>query len=187
MCISIIFGIKTLVDRSLLTIGPTNKLMMHPLLLEMGRDVVRQESPNNPRNHSHLCCHEESNGWAYVASISIQRVAWFVMSVEREVGSTGGWKSKESSGWEEEVWWCDGRERGLLAEEDIGKHSAAMQSVPCNAAASKGLEQDFIEENHTKYYCYLSLGLGEYSFRGTSKRSATILLVYREYFTNHTK
>nr|GEV84672.1 hypothetical protein [Tanacetum cinerariifolium] len=37
--ISTIFGIRTLVQMCLLTIGPANKLTMHPLLQEMGRDV----------------------------------------------------------------------------------------------------------------------------------------------------
>ena len=37
-----------------------------------------------------------------------------------------------------------------LAEEDIGRHSAAMQSVPGNAAAGKGLE---IAITNLQEYC----------------------------------
>ncbi|KAJ9558779.1 hypothetical protein OSB04_013393 [Centaurea solstitialis] len=53
-------GIKNLVDRSLLSIGWDNTLMMHQLIQETGRDMVRQESPNRPEKRSRLWCHEES-------------------------------------------------------------------------------------------------------------------------------
>ncbi|KAJ9558582.1 hypothetical protein OSB04_013196 [Centaurea solstitialis] len=53
-------GIKNLVDRSLLSIGWKNTLMMHQLIQETGRDIVRQESPNRPEKRSRLWCHEES-------------------------------------------------------------------------------------------------------------------------------
>ncbi|KAJ9535878.1 hypothetical protein OSB04_un000966 [Centaurea solstitialis] len=55
-----ISGIKNLVDRSLLSIGWKNTLMMHQLIQETGRDIVRQESPNRPEKRSRLWCHEES-------------------------------------------------------------------------------------------------------------------------------
>ncbi|KAJ9558744.1 hypothetical protein OSB04_013358 [Centaurea solstitialis] len=53
-------GISNLIDRCLLTIGPRNQLEMHQLLQEMGRDVVRQESPKKPWKRSRLWCHKES-------------------------------------------------------------------------------------------------------------------------------
>ncbi|KAK9058326.1 hypothetical protein SSX86_023167 [Deinandra increscens subsp. villosa] len=53
-------GIRNLIDRCLLTIGPDNILMMHQLIQEMGRDVVRQESRDKPEERSRLWCHEES-------------------------------------------------------------------------------------------------------------------------------
>ncbi|KAJ9558777.1 hypothetical protein OSB04_013391 [Centaurea solstitialis] len=53
-------GIKNLVDRSLLSVGRDDKLMMHQLIQETGRDIVRQESPNMPEKRSRLWCHEES-------------------------------------------------------------------------------------------------------------------------------
>ncbi|KAI7753378.1 hypothetical protein M8C21_020030 [Ambrosia artemisiifolia] len=43
-----------------LQFGPDNKLMMPQLVQEMGRDLVRQESPYKPRKRSRLWCHEES-------------------------------------------------------------------------------------------------------------------------------
>ncbi|KAM0040962.1 putative TIR domain, P-loop containing nucleoside triphosphate hydrolase [Helianthus debilis subsp. tardiflorus] len=53
-------GITNLIDRHLLRIGWKNKLMMHQLVQEMGRDLVRQESPDKPWERSRLWCHEES-------------------------------------------------------------------------------------------------------------------------------
>ncbi|MFS7906553.1 putative P-loop containing nucleoside triphosphate hydrolase, leucine-rich repeat domain superfamily [Helianthus anomalus] len=52
-------GIKVLVNRCLLTVGSSGELMMHQLLQDMGRDVVRQESPNKPWERSILWNHEE--------------------------------------------------------------------------------------------------------------------------------
>ncbi|KAJ9558527.1 hypothetical protein OSB04_013141 [Centaurea solstitialis] len=55
-----VVGIENLIDRCLLWVSWDNKLMMHQLLQEMGRDLVRQESPNMPEERSRLWCHEES-------------------------------------------------------------------------------------------------------------------------------
>ncbi|KAJ9558899.1 hypothetical protein OSB04_013513 [Centaurea solstitialis] len=55
-----VLGIMNLVDRSLLSIDSDNKLMMHQLVQETGRDMVRQESPDMPEKRSRLWCHEES-------------------------------------------------------------------------------------------------------------------------------
>ncbi|CAI9268977.1 unnamed protein product [Lactuca saligna] len=54
------FGFTNLFDRCLLSIEENNILMMHQLLQEMGRYVVREESPNKPWMRSRLWCHEES-------------------------------------------------------------------------------------------------------------------------------
>ncbi|KAJ9558737.1 hypothetical protein OSB04_013351 [Centaurea solstitialis] len=54
------FGFSKLIDRCLLEVGPGNELMMHQLLQEMGRDLVRQESPKKPWKRSRLWHHEES-------------------------------------------------------------------------------------------------------------------------------
>ncbi|CAI9264454.1 unnamed protein product [Lactuca saligna] len=53
-------GITNLIDKCLLNIEWNNKLMMHQLLQEMGRFVVREESPEKPWKRSRLWCHEES-------------------------------------------------------------------------------------------------------------------------------
>ncbi|KAM0052497.1 putative TIR domain, P-loop containing nucleoside triphosphate hydrolase [Helianthus debilis subsp. tardiflorus] len=52
-------GIKVLINRCLLTVRSSGELMMHQLLQDMGRDVVRQESPNKPWERSILLNHEE--------------------------------------------------------------------------------------------------------------------------------
>ncbi|KAL7619245.1 hypothetical protein Lser_V15G02948 [Lactuca serriola] len=53
-------GITNLIDRCMLSVGENNKLMMHQLLRDMGRFVVRQESLEKPWKRSRLWCHEES-------------------------------------------------------------------------------------------------------------------------------
>ncbi|KAK9050874.1 hypothetical protein SSX86_030156 [Deinandra increscens subsp. villosa] len=53
-------GIRNLIDRCLLIVGRDNILVMHQLIQEMGRDVVRQESRDKPEERSRLWCHEES-------------------------------------------------------------------------------------------------------------------------------
>ncbi|KAL8262620.1 hypothetical protein R6Q59_023969 [Mikania micrantha] len=53
-------GITTLIERCLLSIDSNNVLEMHSLIQEMGRDLVRQESPDRPWERSRLWCHEES-------------------------------------------------------------------------------------------------------------------------------
>ncbi|KAM0052544.1 putative TIR domain, P-loop containing nucleoside triphosphate hydrolase [Helianthus debilis subsp. tardiflorus] len=52
-------GIKVLISRCLLTVGSSDKLAMHQLLQDMGRDIVHQESPKKPWKRSILWHHEE--------------------------------------------------------------------------------------------------------------------------------
>ncbi|CAL5401865.1 unnamed protein product [Camellia sinensis] len=47
-------GIQNLIDRCLLTIDKPKKLVMHQLVQEMGREIVRQESPKEPGERSRL-------------------------------------------------------------------------------------------------------------------------------------
>ncbi|WCJ43268.1 Disease resistance protein (TIR-NBS-LRR class) family [Euphorbia peplus] len=53
-------GIQNLIDRHLVEINEDNKLMMHPLFQHMGREIIRQESPENPGRRSRLWYHEDS-------------------------------------------------------------------------------------------------------------------------------
>jgi len=52
-------GIPILIQRSLVTVDSQNKLMMHNLIRDMGREIVRQESPKYPEKRSRLWFHEE--------------------------------------------------------------------------------------------------------------------------------
>ena len=54
------YGIKKLIERCLLTIGSGKELKMHQLLQDMGRDIVRQESPDKPWKRSRVWNHKES-------------------------------------------------------------------------------------------------------------------------------
>ncbi|XP_057973796.1 disease resistance-like protein DSC1 [Malania oleifera] len=50
--------ISVLVEKSLITIQG-NRVLMHDLLQEMGRDIVRQQSPEEPGRRSRLWSHED--------------------------------------------------------------------------------------------------------------------------------
>ncbi|KAL7617850.1 hypothetical protein Lser_V15G03005 [Lactuca serriola] len=55
---SVVF--RNLIDRCLIGIGWNNELVMHQLLQEMGKFIVRKESLHKPWKRSRLCCHDES-------------------------------------------------------------------------------------------------------------------------------
>ncbi|KAM5569700.1 hypothetical protein ABKV19_016951 [Rosa sericea] len=50
---------SVLLQRCLVTVNEKNKLMMHDLLRDMGREVVREESPNRPERRSRLWQQED--------------------------------------------------------------------------------------------------------------------------------
>lgn len=52
-------GMSVLISRSLMTIDSQNKLAMHHLLRDMGREIVREMSPNHPGKRSRLCLYED--------------------------------------------------------------------------------------------------------------------------------
>ncbi|XP_057990225.1 disease resistance protein RPV1-like isoform X2 [Hevea brasiliensis] len=52
-------GISILIGRSLLTIDSRNKLVMHQLLQDMGREIIREISPNHPGKRSRLWFHQD--------------------------------------------------------------------------------------------------------------------------------
>ncbi|KAG6675552.1 hypothetical protein I3842_15G108800 [Carya illinoinensis] len=52
-------GIKKLMDKCLITIDDCNKYEMHDLLQDMGREIVREESPKEPGGRSRLWYHED--------------------------------------------------------------------------------------------------------------------------------
>ncbi|KAL0005851.1 hypothetical protein SO802_013412 [Lithocarpus litseifolius] len=54
-----IYGIQKLFDKCLITVDQYDRLLMHDLLQQMGRDIIRQESPRIPGERSRLWCYED--------------------------------------------------------------------------------------------------------------------------------
>ncbi|XVE84670.1 hypothetical protein DITRI_Ditri17bG0031800 [Diplodiscus trichospermus] len=55
-----VIGVSVLLERSLITIGQSdNKLKMHDLLRDMGREIVREASPNHIGKRSRLWFHQD--------------------------------------------------------------------------------------------------------------------------------
>nr|WIL59991.1 nodulation protein [Melilotus officinalis] len=52
-------GISVLVERSLVKVDDKNKLGMHDLLRDMGREIIREKSPKEPEERSRLWFHED--------------------------------------------------------------------------------------------------------------------------------
>ncbi|XP_035540857.1 disease resistance protein RPV1-like [Juglans regia] len=52
-------GFSILIQRSLLMIDEKNKLKMHDLIRDMGREIVFEKSPNNPGKRNRLWFHED--------------------------------------------------------------------------------------------------------------------------------
>ncbi|XP_030959236.1 TMV resistance protein N-like [Quercus lobata] len=55
-----IIGIKNLIDKCLVTVDQFKKLWMHDLLQQMGREIVRQESPQILGLRSRLWCYKDA-------------------------------------------------------------------------------------------------------------------------------
>jgi hypothetical protein len=53
-------GIGVLRDKSLITIDERGTFMMHDLLQEMGREIVRQESRKEPGKRSRVWYHDDA-------------------------------------------------------------------------------------------------------------------------------
>ncbi|KAK2986976.1 hypothetical protein RJ640_024874, partial [Escallonia rubra] len=53
-------GIENLKVRGLLSVDYSNKLSMHRLIQQMGREIIRQKAPSKPWKHSRLWRHEDS-------------------------------------------------------------------------------------------------------------------------------
>ncbi|XP_050278303.1 disease resistance protein RUN1-like [Quercus robur] len=55
-----VIGIKNLIDKCLITVDQFKKLWMHDLLQQMGREIVRQESPQILGLRSRLWCYKDA-------------------------------------------------------------------------------------------------------------------------------
>ncbi|XP_059313302.1 disease resistance protein RUN1-like isoform X1 [Lycium ferocissimum] len=49
-----VIGIENLIDRNFIKVSTSNRLIMHQMIRDMGRDIVRQESPAEPGKRSRL-------------------------------------------------------------------------------------------------------------------------------------
>ena len=54
-----ICGIQRLIDKCLIIVDQYDKLFMHDLIQQMGRDIVQRESPDLPGERSRLWCYED--------------------------------------------------------------------------------------------------------------------------------
>ncbi|KAL0002286.1 hypothetical protein SO802_016067 [Lithocarpus litseifolius] len=54
-----VIGIGVLIQRCLLTVGERNKIMMHDLLRDMGREIIRENHPKEPGKCSRVWLHED--------------------------------------------------------------------------------------------------------------------------------
>jgi hypothetical protein len=73
-------GITVLVERSLVKIEKNNKLGMHDLLRDMGREIVRQTSVKNPGKRNRLWYHEDVHDvlTKYMVSVLLVYVCVFI-------------------------------------------------------------------------------------------------------------
>ena len=53
------YGINVLIEMSLVNIDEHDHIRMHDLLEQMGKDIVHQESPNDPGQRSRLWFHDD--------------------------------------------------------------------------------------------------------------------------------
>ncbi|XP_028765425.1 TMV resistance protein N-like [Neltuma alba] len=52
-------GLQILIERSLVKVGRNNKLEMHDLLQEMGKEIIRGSPPKHPKERSRLWFHKD--------------------------------------------------------------------------------------------------------------------------------
>nr|XP_011461687.1 PREDICTED: disease resistance protein RRS1-like [Fragaria vesca subsp. vesca] len=53
------YGIEVLTEKALISINEKKEILMHDLLEEMGKEIIRQESPTEPGERSRLWRHED--------------------------------------------------------------------------------------------------------------------------------
>ena len=55
-----LYGIPKLIDKCLVMVDQYKRLTMHDFVQQMGREIVRQESPQNPGEHSRVWCYKDA-------------------------------------------------------------------------------------------------------------------------------
>ncbi|XP_065849176.1 disease resistance protein RPV1-like [Euphorbia lathyris] len=91
-----VVGINNLLGRCLLTINEENKLMMHLLVRDMGREIVRQEAPDDPGKRSRLWRHgdafdvlNENSGTEAVRGLALN-----MQTLNKEITGIGNYSRK---------------------------------------------------------------------------------------------
>ena len=74
----------TLIERSLIKVHDSGTISMHDLLREMGRGIVKDESPENPAQRSRIWCQEDA--WKVlkmqmVRTQCIQKITFMCISI----------------------------------------------------------------------------------------------------------
>ncbi|XP_052209586.1 disease resistance protein RPV1-like isoform X6 [Diospyros lotus] len=94
-------GIENLIDRNLLTVDMHNKLVMHQLIQELGREIVRQESPKVLGERRRLWNHKDSfhvlrekTGTKKITSLVLDM---HFLKEEKSVGNSFGHLKESSS------------------------------------------------------------------------------------------
>jgi hypothetical protein len=77
-------GISVLIQRCLLSVGERNKLIMHDLLRDMGREIVREECPKIPEKRSRLWLHEDA-----IDIFAKQEVRTFTTTKKKKIKKKG--------------------------------------------------------------------------------------------------
>ncbi|RHN68483.1 putative winged helix-turn-helix DNA-binding domain, leucine-rich repeat domain, L [Medicago truncatula] len=87
-------GITVLVERSLVKIEKNNKLGMHDLLRDMGREIVRQSSVKNPGKRSRLWFHEDVHDvlTKNMVTKTVEGLAFKLQRTDRVCFSTNSFK-----------------------------------------------------------------------------------------------
>lgn len=104
------FGIQNLVDKCLVEFGLDDKLFMHPLLRDMGMEIIRKESPEDPGKRSRV--------W--------QRDAFNILRKLTGTKTIKGLKlnpsSRESSDFSRQIW------HNILSSEPMNTSSTSHSS-----------------------------------------------------------
>ena len=67
----LVYGIPKLFDKCLITVDWCDNLLTHDLLQQMGKEIVQQESPEVPGNHTRLCHYEDASNVLFEKTVLV--------------------------------------------------------------------------------------------------------------------
>ncbi|KAL3382056.1 hypothetical protein AABB24_001905 [Solanum stoloniferum] len=76
-----VIGIENLVDRNFVKISESNRLIMHQMIRDMGRDIVRQESPMEPGKRSRLWRSKDSYN-VLIQNLATQTIQGIILDMD---------------------------------------------------------------------------------------------------------